>query len=218
MNESTKVRDYFIKAAKEFDDIYDNRGGPVKKLANAIFRKGMRERFDLTMEFCGSGEKTVLDVGCGAGRFTIPLAQRGMKVVGIDYSPEMIRLADHYVEVHSKNLPRPMFVQHLCCDFINEFSPEATFDVVLAIGVLDYLRDPIPLMRKMKEVTRGVMVISFPARYTPQMPIRKMWLATKNCPVYFYTRKRINELYALAGINDYEIVPIAAGYLVRANV
>jgi 2-polyprenyl-3-methyl-5-hydroxy-6-metoxy-1,4-benzoquinol methylase len=218
MTESIKVKEYFMRAAKEFDDIYDNRGGPIKKLANMLFRKGMRERFDLTLQFCGTGEKSVLDIGCGAGRFTIPLSERGMKVVGIDYSSEMIRLANQYVGVHSEERTKPLIVKHLCCDFLNDFSPEEKFDVTLAIGVMDYLKSPLPFMKKMKDVTRGIMITSFPAKYTPQMPIRKIWLAAKDCPVYFYTKAKIVDLYASSGIQEYEIVPTAAGYLVKAKV
>ena len=68
----------------------------------------MRERFDLTLQIMRSGETSVLDIGCGAGRFTIPLAERGMKVVGIDYSSEMIRLANEYVRVHSEERTKPL--------------------------------------------------------------------------------------------------------------
>ena len=217
MREETKVKDYFTRAAKEFDDIYDDRGGPIKKLANRLFRKGMRERFELTLQYCGSGEKSVLDIGCGAGRFTIPLAERGMKVMGIDYSPEMIRLANHYVGIHSEKRTKPIMVKHLCCDFLNDFIPEEKFDVTLAIGVLDYLKTPLPFMKKMKEVTRGIMITSFPAKYTPQMPIRKIWLATKDCPVYFYSKAKIVDLYTSSGIQEYEIIQIAAGYIVKAK-
>lgn len=39
-----------------------------------------------------SGGKT-LDVGCGAGRVTIPLHERGYQVIGIDYAEKMIEAA-----------------------------------------------------------------------------------------------------------------------------
>ncbi len=216
MKEDAKVKEYFTKSAKEFDDIYENRGGLVTRFANRLFRKGMRQRFEMTLELCGSGERSILDIGCGAGRFTIPLAERGLDVVGIDYSSEMIRLADSYVKARNESSGKPLRVKHLCCDFLSDFNPKEKFDVTLAIGVLDYIKDPLPFMKKMKEVTKGLMVTAFPA-YTPQMPIRKIWLATKDCPVYFYTKKRIVQLYTAAGITDYEIISIPAAYLVKAK-
>jgi 2-polyprenyl-3-methyl-5-hydroxy-6-metoxy-1,4-benzoquinol methylase len=217
MKEETKVKDYFTRSAKEFDEIYENRGGPLTRLANRLFRKGMRQRFELTLELCGSGDRSLLDIGCGTGRFTIPLAERGMDVVGIDYSSEMIRLADRYVKARNESGSKPVRVRHLCCDFLSDFNPREKFDVTLAIGVLDYIKDPLPFIKKMKDVTKGLMITAFPAMYTPQMPIRKMWLTIKDCPVYFYTTKRIAELYAASGITDYEIIPIAAAYLVKAK-
>ncbi|HME44587.1 MAG TPA: class I SAM-dependent methyltransferase [Syntrophorhabdales bacterium] len=217
MNEETKVKDYFTRAAKEFDSIYENRGGMITKLANLVFRKGMRERFVLVLQLCGAGDISVLDIGCGAGRFTIPLAERGMQVMGIDYSPEMIRMADNYVKARTKSTNEPLRISHVCADFLSGFNSDEKFDVTLAIGVLDYSKDPLPFLNKMKDVTRGRMIISFPSKYTPQMPIRKIWLATKDCPVYFYTRTRIVELCTLAKISDYQIIPFTAGYLLKAE-
>ncbi|HOT60345.1 MAG TPA: class I SAM-dependent methyltransferase, partial [Spirochaetales bacterium] len=39
-----------------------------------------------------SGGKT-LDIGCGAGRVTIPLFEKGYTVIGMDYAEEMIKAA-----------------------------------------------------------------------------------------------------------------------------
>jgi SAM-dependent methyltransferase len=36
---------------------------------------------------------TVLDLGCGTGRHAIPLARRGLRVTGVDRSPDMLRHA-----------------------------------------------------------------------------------------------------------------------------
>ena len=45
----------------------------------------------------------VLDIGCGAGRTTIPLAEMGLEVVGIDFSPAMIQLAMELAVVSKVN-------------------------------------------------------------------------------------------------------------------
>ncbi|MDR2018243.1 MAG: class I SAM-dependent methyltransferase [Syntrophobacterales bacterium] len=217
MNEDKKVKDYFTRAAKDFDDIYDNKGGLITRIANVVFRRGMRERFDLALDLCGTGDRTVFDIGCGAGRFTIPLAERGMKVTGIDYSPEMIRMANNYVKMKKQD-GKLLRIIHICGDFMSGFNKKEKFDVTLAMGVVDYIRDPVPFLKKMKNITAGRMIVSFPSKFTPQMPIRRIWLTTKDCPVFFYTRSRIVELCAVARINEYEIIPIKAGYLVKAEV
>jgi ubiquinone/menaquinone biosynthesis C-methylase UbiE len=36
--------------------------------------------------------RSVLDLACGTGRFTIPLAKAGIEVVGLDFSPAMLEL------------------------------------------------------------------------------------------------------------------------------
>jgi SAM-dependent methyltransferase len=46
----------------------------------------------------------VLEVGCGSGRVAIPLALAGLEVVGIDSSPEMLRLAAEKAAVHGVSL------------------------------------------------------------------------------------------------------------------
>lgn len=64
--------------------------------------------YDRTRAFPGDGERVVpmsvaerlrtlsatrvLDLGCGTGRFTLPLAAAGLRVVGADRSPEMLSM------------------------------------------------------------------------------------------------------------------------------
>ena len=43
-------------------------------------------------KYFSAGGKT-LDIGCGAGRVTIPLHERGFQVVGMDYAEKMIDVA-----------------------------------------------------------------------------------------------------------------------------
>lgn len=41
---------------------------------------------------------TLLDMGCGIGRISVPLAKHGFNVVGVDLSPAFIKRADEYAE------------------------------------------------------------------------------------------------------------------------
>ena len=48
----------------------------------------------LMLELCGDvAGLTVADIGCGEGRFSRMLAERGARVVGVDLTPEMTRVA-----------------------------------------------------------------------------------------------------------------------------
>jgi ubiquinone/menaquinone biosynthesis C-methylase UbiE len=42
----------------------------------------------------GPGAGTLLDFGCGVGRFALRLALNGWHVIGVDISPEMLRMAE----------------------------------------------------------------------------------------------------------------------------
>ncbi|MHA1873421.1 MAG: class I SAM-dependent methyltransferase, partial [Candidatus Heimdallarchaeaceae archaeon] len=50
-------------------------------------------------------EETVLDIACGSGRHAIALSEKGFKVVGIDYSENIIKIANNI----SKNVDNVEF-------------------------------------------------------------------------------------------------------------
>lgn len=215
MLEEDRVKSYFEERAEEFDSIYEPDKSLSQRFINRIFRKGMVERVRFVLERFDYNGKTVLDIGCGPGQVTIALALRGAIATGIDYSDEMIRLAHKHVSEAADGATLSKNIQFVKADLL-QFQPERKFDVTLALGVFDYIQDPVPVLDKIRSLTSGVFIASFPARYALQMPIRKIWLWRRKCPVYFYTEKGLQKIYQRVSVNC-SITKIPAGYMVVAG-
>jgi SAM-dependent methyltransferase len=89
-----------------------------------------------------AGER-VLEVGCGSGRQTLMLLKRGLDVVGVDLSEEMVRSAARKVAAQG-------FAGK--CDFITaaaESLPliDAQFDAAVIYGSLHHFSDPPRVLR-----------------------------------------------------------------------
>ena len=99
--------------------------------------------------------KTALDVGCGAGLLTEPLARLGANVTGIDASPEVIAVArEHAAAIGLEIDYRVGDVQTL----------EREFDLVTAMEVIEHVADPQLFVKALaKRLARdGLLVMSTP--------------------------------------------------------
>lgn len=86
-----------------------------KMLVKSIVRKLKLDNNDI-----------LLDVGCGAGVLTLPLSNFVKKIIGIDYSPSMIRHIPKRIETHiaqASNIPfdNETFNKVLCHSVIQHF-------------------------------------------------------------------------------------------------
>lgn len=81
--------------------------------------------------------KTILDIGCGTGIHANLLAAKGYKVVGVDFSEEMINIANEKINNDYKdNASRLTFV----CGDLRSFENVEKFDVILSLfHVFSYL-------------------------------------------------------------------------------
>src|SRR6201997_4378788 len=96
MNASTnRTSEFFHAYAHDFNAIYGNSNTFVNRLINRHFRASMRLRYEKTIEGCSPiAGKTVLDIGCGPGHYSVALAKKGAeRVFGIDFADEMIAIA-----------------------------------------------------------------------------------------------------------------------------
>jgi SAM-dependent methyltransferase len=211
------VRDYFERCAGRFDSFYreEEKRTLFQQMAHVVFRKpGLVRRFQATIEALGDVRgKTVLDVGCGSGLYAIYFAQRGAEVTGLDFSANMIELAERNAKDEGCT------IRFLHQDFLT-YQPEGAFDHLLFIGVFDYVReeDRPKYLEKAVPLAREKIVATFPKRFTPQTPIRYFWLKNQNCPVYFYRAKEIEALGGRFGLEArfHDCGPIWAVEFVKA--
>jgi ubiquinone/menaquinone biosynthesis C-methylase UbiE len=113
-----------------------------------------------------SGGLSVLDAGCGTGRWATALAKLGCEVEAADISETMIQMAEPHPGVRY----RVGAVEDL--DY-----PDTRFDLALSITVLQHITDPIRLERAMTNLHRmlkssgTLFVIEFsPLRLRPTAP------------------------------------------------
>jgi ubiquinone/menaquinone biosynthesis C-methylase UbiE len=208
------VKTYFERTADDFDALYENRHNLSYRF-NQLFRKALFQRIEKTTEsFEGMEDFTVLDVGCGSGRNSALFAEQGARrVVGIDFSAPMLELARDYTR--AKHVAdKCEFIQ---ADFL-EYPFKETFDVVVALGVFDYVVDPVRVLSRMAELANEKVVASFPGVSPVRAPLRKMRYALRGCPVYFYTGARLRQICHDAGLSSFRIDKLASsGYMVVGN-
>jgi ubiquinone/menaquinone biosynthesis C-methylase UbiE len=99
----------------------------------------------------GSGQ--VVDIGCGTGNLSVSLAGLGYKVLGLDFSPGMLRRA------RAKATAGTSFVRADLGEGLP--LPDASVDVVTCVHALYVMTDPVGLVREAARVLRddGVLVL-----------------------------------------------------------
>jgi len=93
--------------------LYDLESGPFKLDGTILFELARRAGGPL------------LEVGCGTGRVTIPLAQRGFEMTGLDAAPEML----HRARQKADGLP----VHWICAD-VRRFRIQSRYRFIFTVG------------------------------------------------------------------------------------
>jgi SAM-dependent methyltransferase len=206
MSDIDNVRTYFTDAAVSFDSLYaEEEANALTRFMNRTFRRDIYERFLLSVNHVQKFNlDSVLDVGCGSGRYAVALAQMGVKqILGLDVSEGMIALAKGLAAgSHSHGA-----LEFVRSDFM-EFKSAGTFQVVLAMGFFDYVKDPLPVLARMGSLANHSVVASFPSISWYRTPIRKTRYFFKRCPVYFYERSQIEAFGKKLGFERTDIQKI----------
>ena len=214
-NEIQAQRAFWNSEADAFQSIYTHRKSKFFNTLDQIFRKDMYERYQFTIANCEPIEgRTFLDVGCGNGLYSLELARRGArKVVGLDIAEVMIGLCKQ-ASVDQNLDDRCTFIQ---TDLLEWQNSGMKFDVSFGIGLFDYIRDPLPVLRQMRELSTDKAIMEFPRLWTWRAPVRKVRLTMKGCDVFFYSAARINKLMKDAGFSRHTLTKVGKLYCVVAH-
>lgn len=101
----------------------------------------------------------LLDVGCGSGEHMIRYVGRCAFVAGVDYSKAMLDIARQALAETGRNN-----WELRAADAASLPYPDASFDVLMAMGLLDYVPDARKVLREFARVLKpgGRMVVSIP--------------------------------------------------------
>lgn len=207
------ARTYFEHVPRQWDAIYSHENRLMYAF-NRLLRKGIFERHELTFRKCGEiTGASVLDLGCGTGRYSVEFAKRGAaRVIGIDFAPSMVAF--------SQAMAKEMGVADRCefiCGDVLTLSLSQSFDIVAALGLFDYVPEPVSIIERISSLTSRVFVASFPSHgflWGLQRKIR--YNLIRKCPIYDYTHDQLEELLS-PHFPSYEIIPISSGFFVAAR-
>jgi ubiquinone/menaquinone biosynthesis C-methylase UbiE len=113
----------------------------------------------LLLEMIGSHQGRVLSIGCAAGGEFQALRDRRCPIVGVDYSLQMLQVAHgRFAADAGVTLAR--------ADAENLPFPDASFDIVTCLGVLEYLPSYENALREARRVLKpgGIVIYSLPTR------------------------------------------------------
>lgn len=106
---------------------------------------------------------SVLDIGCADGSLSKHLLERGCHIVGVDLDPAALEVAAQVLhDVRRVDLMNDLETQLLS---IMEARSGQTFDVIIALDVLEHLIDPIAVLRSLVDTClapHGRVVVSLP--------------------------------------------------------
>lgn len=207
------VTGYFDRKARQFDSIYSGEKSKLGRFLDRILRWDMVERMRITLAAASeTGAASILDVGCGSGRIAIPLALRtSARVVGIDTSPRMVEMAG--VAASAAGVSER-------CEFrvgdVFAVDADERYEMSIAIGLFDYIFEPLPILERMALLTDGTVVASFPKR-NARAVIRKVRLKICGCPVRFFTERETRGLFERAGMEIDDFRSVGNLYVVTAK-
>ena len=154
--------DYWAKEANLWDRLYKEEKSPT-----SFFLQKRRKAIVKLLP--PLEKKHIIDLGCGNGEFGIFCAERGALVTFVDSSKAMTELTK--TALRRKNLRGRVITKK-----IEDIPVREKFDLVFAIGLMDYVSNKEKAIEKCRQITKNQLIITFPKKYSPFALLRAKWM------------------------------------------
>ena len=216
-NEVQDVKKFFHGYAADFDSIYGHakKRSVFDKVMDKLFRRSMLLRFNETLESSAKPTvQSILDVGCGSGVYDVEFLKQGKTVVGLDMAEGMLEIAKKRTAPYA-NTGKISFI---LSDYM-EHQFNEKYDAAVLMGVFDYVKDPVSLLKKLgKDVSKEIYA-SFPKGGGLLTWQRKVRYNMRHCPLYFYSKKSLVDILDQSGFQGkYTIKDLGRDFFVKVKV
>jgi len=216
-SETRRVEDFFQGYARDFDSIYqsNSKRGFLGRLIDQTFRKSMFLRFQEVLQYTADPRiQTILDVGCGSGRYCLEFLKQGKRVVGMDLVAGMLELARQAVA----GSPLAQNISFIQGDYL-QHDFHGRFDAACLMGFLDYVPDPVAVFRKLQREVTKELYASFPRSSGLLAKQRKLRYALRGCPLYLYSARDIRAIMEACGLEkQYVVKDLGREYFVKVTL
>lgn len=117
-------------------DAYKALAESYDRLTNDVDYKSVVSFYFDILHKEGLSPRTAVDLACGTGSVSMLLADRGLSVIGVDISADMLAVASEKIGDREN---APLFI---CQDLTRLFLPRGVDLAVCALDSLDYIIDP----------------------------------------------------------------------------
>ncbi len=129
---------------------YEALAASYDRLTNDVDYRATVDFYFEILKREGLSPRTAADLACGTGSVSLLLAERGLRVTGVDMSEEMLTVASQ----KAQGMPNaPMFV----CQPLQELRlPRGVDMAVCALDSLDYITDPADCAEAIRRVYKAL--------------------------------------------------------------
>ena len=206
--------EFFDRYARAFNAIYGTRNTPFNRAVNTFLRRSMRLRYEQVVAGCNPiAGRSVLDIGCGPGHYSVELARRGAsRVLGIDFADSMLEIARKAAVDRS--------VQNICtfqhADFCRDTLDER-FDYVVVMGFMDYVEHPEPVVEKALGLAKSRAFFSFPLDGGVLAWQRKLRYKSR-CNLFMYTEDQVQRIFSATTVARVDVRKLDRDLFVTADI